>query len=209
MRQGWVMVMAMLGACSAAPPAANTQMAAADAGGKFPDNSASSATDVPAPGASDPAATPLVVALAGDGLQLVDGDSGKTYSVPFGTEQGQTIQSIGKAQGPISETGVNEECGAGPIYFADFSGTLTLVFQDRKFAGWSVGGSKADSKLTTIAGIGVGSTRKALEAAYSVKIEESTIGTEFLAGDLSGLLDGAGAGATVSHLWAGVTCIAR
>ncbi|MBY0306640.1 MAG: hypothetical protein K2W86_15990 [Sphingomonas sp.] len=204
MRQGLLVVMVMLVGCTAGGGADDNQAASDPA-----INSANVALADPAPAPSTTAASPLLVALVGDGLQLVDGDSGKTYAVPFGTAQDQAIERIGKVQGPIGDSGDYEECGAGPIFYADFPGKLTLLFQDKKFAGWSVGGPGADAKLTTLAGIGVGSTRTALEAAYTATIEESTIGIEFMAGDMSGLLDSAKPTAKISDLWAGVTCIAR
>lgn len=37
----------------------------------------------------------------------------------------------------------------------------------------------------------------------------STLGTEFTAGGLAGLLDGTGARARITHLWAGASCAMR
>ncbi|WP_374127507.1 hypothetical protein [Sphingomonas sp. 28-62-11] len=152
--------------------------------------------------------TALVLSLAPDGLQLVEATSGKTYAIPFGTPEKDTVDRVAKARGDLVDKGGNDECGAGPIAYANFGGNVSLIFQEGKFAGWSVNDG-GDSKITTLTGIGLGSTRKALEAAYAVTVEESSIGTEFSAGELSGLLNGKGPDAKVTDIWAGVTCIAR
>lgn len=54
-----------------------------------------------------------------------------------------------------------------------------------------------------------GSTRAELEAAYATRVFESTLGTEFSAGSLQGLLESPRADARVMSLWAGTTCILR
>jgi hypothetical protein len=204
MRQMMMGLVLVLTACADAPSTEN-------AGAVQGEPAMVANTDDPAPSGATNVAVPvssLVVALSGDGLQLVDGESGKTYPIAFGTAQQQTLDSIAKARGAATETGDNGECGAGPIFYAIAPGQLTLVFQEQKFAGWSIG-STGDAKLTTISGIGIGSKRSALEAAYQATVEESTIGTEFLAGGISGLFDGKGPDAKITDIWAGVTCIAR
>jgi hypothetical protein len=56
----------------------------------------------------------------------------------------------------------------------------------------------------------LGTTRTELENGASVaRIAKSSLGEEFTAGDVAGLLDSAAADARVSNLWAGATCIAR
>ncbi|WP_404333976.1 hypothetical protein AB2M62_11885 [Sphingomonas sp. MMS12-HWE2-04] len=40
-------------------------------------------------------------------------------------------------------------------------------------------------------------------------LDQSTIGIEFTGGDFSGLLDSRAPTGKVTHLWAGITCIAR
>ncbi|MGI8611991.1 MAG: hypothetical protein ACR2KH_06965 [Sphingomicrobium sp.] len=127
--------------------------------------------------------------------------------MPFGTAR-QAVLAALAFRGAPAGTGTLEECGAGPLDQASWNDGLTLYFQDSKFAGWALGG---DSKgtLATASGIGPGSTRAELESAYEAKVFESTLGTEFAAGDLFGILDGKGAGAKVTHLWAGTSCNMR
>src|SRR3546814_16332062 len=66
-----------------------------------------------------------------------------------------------------------------------------------------------DDCLGTMAGITRGSTRSDLESAYAAEVGETTLGTEFTAGGLSGLLDGTGPTAYITTLWAGTTCAFR
>lgn len=62
--------------------------------------------------------------------------------------------------------------------------------------------------LTTMSGVGPGTTRASLDEAYSTKVRQTTLGSEFTAGELAGLLDGPGRKATITNMWAGLTCIA-
>jgi hypothetical protein len=63
--------------------------------------------------------------------------------------------------------------------------------------------------LTTVSGIGLGSTRAELEAAYDAEVAPSSLGIEFHAGGLAGLLDSSRPDARVVSLWAGLACVAR
>ena len=83
-----------------------------------------------------------------------------------------------------------------------------MWFVEEAFAGWSLGPD--GSGVSTVDGIAIGSTRDALESGGSVvAIAPSSLGTEFSAGNVAGLLGSADAGAVVTHLWAGQACIAR
>ena len=89
---------------------------------------------------------------------------------------------------------------------------LTLVAQEGRFVGWGLfpgAGTGIDDDLGTMAGIAPGSTRGELESAYAAKVSETTLGTEFIAGGLSGLLDGPGPRASITTLWAGTNCAFR
>ncbi len=58
--------------------------------------------------------------------------------------------------------------------------------------------------------MGPGTTRQALAAAVpSIKFENTSLGVEFAAGDIFGVVDGPGPGAKVTDMWAGVSCVAR
>ena len=174
------------------------------------------ATPAPDPNAApnatatlDSAAAPRVVlALDPEGLRLVDAATGRTRPVPFGTPRAAALDALGPALGAPRTTGTLPECGAGPLDFAAWPTGLTAWFQNEAFAGWSTG-ADADTTLTTMAGVGIGSRRAAVESALAVTVEETTLGTEFTAGALSGVFSDATPGARVEALWAGVSCVFR
>ncbi|WP_373489259.1 hypothetical protein [Blastomonas sp.] len=179
--------------------------------------------------APDAAGHTPMVALDGEGLRLFDPPSGVSRALAFGTSEAQLKSVLEKLKGK-AETGRNEECGVGPLAYLSWPDGLTLYVLDGLFAGWSLDdrgaalvpakvpakAAKASSpaklttaKLTTATGIGIGSTREALTKAYNAKIEQTTLGTEFNAAGLSGILDGTGPKAKVTNLWSGVNCVFR
>jgi hypothetical protein len=146
--------------------------------------------------------------LAPDELTIVL-PGGSTRHVAFGLGKAEALAMLKGALGDPIEQAVNQECGPGPLAYAAFRDGLSVYFQDGKFAGWDLDG-RDGGKFTTMNGIGLGSTRKGVEdSGTDVSVAESSIGTEFRMGAMSGLLDGKGADAKVTNLWAGVTCIAR
>lgn len=161
---------------------------------------------------------PPVMSLDGEGLRLVDPDSGATRPLAFGVPLDQLKLVTEKLKGP-AEAGRAEECGAGPLAYLSWKDGLTLYALDGLFAGWALDAADSPAakgrdgkpvpKLTTISGIGIGSTRAQLLDVYDAKIEQTTLGTEFNAAGLSGILDGTGAKAKVTNLWSGVNCVFR
>jgi hypothetical protein len=177
------------------------------------------ASDKPAepagPVASEaPPSTPVpagktALALDPGGIMVVMTDNGSTRLLDFGLPKAQTIEIVTRVAGAPAPEITNAECGAGPMVFVEYPGDLTLLFQDDRFAGWSVG-RDGKGKQSTMNGIGVGSTRSQLVAAFTgATIEETTLGQEFTAGGLSGILSGPGADATVETMWAGTSCVFR
>ena len=147
------------------------------------------------------------VNLAPDGLSLVL-PTGATRQVTFGMPRDAATRAIAAALGGPVEEGDNQECGAGALSFASFRGGLGLYFDGGKFVGWDLDG-RDGGQFATAAGIGIGSTRRQLESANAIKVEDSTLGVEFGAGDLSGLLSSRDPDGEITNLWAGTTCIAR
>lgn len=147
------------------------------------------------------------VNLAPDGLSVVL-PTGAARHATFGMPRAAATRMIAASLGNPIEEADDQECGAGALSFAHFRGGLGLYFQDGKFAGWDLDG-RDGGHFATAAGIGIGSTRKQLESASVVTIAESTLGIEFSAGDLFGLLSSRDPGGEITNLWAGVTCIAR
>jgi hypothetical protein len=178
-----------LAACDSAPRQAE-RGAASDAPAKV----------APA-AAADPVLAPLV--LEGHGLRLSGVAPGT--ELPFDSPKAAAIEAVTKALGrPPSEQGANDECGGGGLEFAAWGDEITLWFEEERFAGWDSKG-----KLKTPGGIGIGSARAELEPLRGLEVEESTLGTEFRAGGLSGLLASKAPDARVTALWGGSTCVFR
>ena len=153
--------------------------------------------DAPPTASSAPAST-RVVGLDPEGLRLVDRQSGSTASLAFGQPAEQVLAVVGASRGAPAERGTNPECGAGPLDYASWDDGLTVWFQNGAFAGWATNRQGA----TLMTGVGVGSSRADLEGAHAITVEETTLGTEFSFGGVSGLLENG----RVSNLWAGVSC---
>ena len=147
------------------------------------------------------------LAVEAEGLRLVDTRSGAARPLPFGMPKDQLLALLESFRGP-ADGGTNSECGAGPLDYAVWADGLTLHFQEDRFVGWALD-PRAAGAHATMSGIGPGSTRRELEAAYEVQVEETTLGTEFHAGGLEGILDGQGQDARISAMWAGVSCVFR
>lgn len=155
----------------------------------------------PAPVANETVAAPALN-LAPDGVSLVSA-SGSARHVTFGMTQGVAVPMVTAALGKPSDTGRNEECGQGPMDTVAFKDGITLFFMEGKFVGWDLDGKSA---FATASGIGMGSTLKQLREAMSITVDESTLGHEFAAGDMGGLLSDTTPGGKVTALWAGSTC---
>jgi hypothetical protein len=186
--------LAVLAACdrTQTPPVAEPAVPAAEA------PSAQTAT-APAQAAGG-------LAVEGEGLRIFDA-TGAARALPFEAPQATVVAaataSIG---GAAPEQSTNDECGAGPIQFVEYANGLQLLFQDGKFGGWNL----REPGLTTVDGVGVGMTRAALVEDHTIEIiADSTLDGEFTMGEMGGFLSGAGPDATVSSLYAGLTCFFR
>lgn len=149
--------------------------------------------------------TKSVLALSGEGLQLVGDQSGSTETLAFGTDIAVVANVVTELVGEPTESSENTECGSGPQMITQWPNGLVLHAADGELIGWSTQPG-TDASLTTIAGVGVGSTRGQLEAAYTVEVIESTLGTEFSTGELFGILSSTKPDATIENLWAGTVC---
>lgn len=159
---------------------------------------------------TDAAASPLQPKLAveGEGLRWFLPPNGAARPIPFGTLQADVLASLQRVRGPAA-LGLNQDCGAGPVGYANWPDGLSVVFQRDRFVGWGLDG-RAAGALATADGVGPGTTRAELESAYaSISVQRTSLGSEFTAGHLHGVLDGAGPRARVTDMWAGVSCVAR
>lgn len=165
-----------------------------------PAASETAASAAPVPTVTPP---PPALAIESEGLRLVDPQSGSARPLPFGTEWQDALKALAFLGTP--RMGHMDECGAGPLEYAKWKNGFTLYSQQGAFMGWFAD-TQAAGKLSTMSGIGPGSTRAELESTYAAEVFESTLGTEFMAGDMSGLLDGTGKQAKITALWAGLSC---
>ena len=151
------------------------------------------------------AASGLVV--DGEGLRWFLQPSGSARPLPFGSPQAAVIASIESVRG-LASKGTNQDCGAGPVEYATWRDGLSLVFQNNRLAGWGLS-SRAKGAIATAAGVGPGSTRAELESAYNTIVSRTSLGYEFSAGALHGVIDGPSASARITDMWGGVSCVAR
>jgi len=147
------------------------------------------------------------IVVEAEGLRLVDEASGASRPLPFGMPQDQLLAILEAFRGP-ADGGTNEECSAGPVDYAVWADGLTLNFQEAIFVGWALD-ERAEGAHATMSGIGPGSTRDELDSAYEVEVEQTTLGTEFSAGGMAGVLDGDEPDARITSMWAGVSCVFR
>ena len=169
-----------------------------------------SVASVPATARSEPPASPPPrLALDPYGLRWFLPPNGAARPLAFGTTQADLLLSLEGVRGEAAE-GTNQSCGAGPVHFAKWKDGLSLVFQKGRFVGWGLNG-RSKGQITTVDGIGIGTTRAQLDDAIGPRLEvrQTSLGTEFSAGQYHGLFDGTGAKARITDLWAGVSCVAR
>ena len=146
--------------------------------------------------------------LASSGLLTLPYVGRPGSPVDFGTARGTAIAAVSAVLGAATEESANEECGAGPMQFASF-GTLTLNFQDGAFVGWSLRGPPGTPPLRSATGLGIGTPRDQImgEGQGPLEVSETSLGTQFDARGIIGLLSGPEPDATVTALWAGTNCI--
>lgn len=156
-----------------------------------------------------------VLALDGEGLRVFALPSGAARLVPFGEPRKEVVALVSRLRsGRDPEMAANRDCNA-TVATWPASGLQLWFTPDpgSRFVGWSVGGrAPADStipRLKTPSGIGLGSTRAALESVYVVRVARSSLGVEFSVGGVAGLLASERADAPIRNLWAGQVCLAR
>lgn len=165
-----------------------------------------SGTSTPTPTASPTPATAASLVLEVDGLGVSDGAAHISH-FPFATTTAAQIQGI---VSPLLGSGVTTtlpECGQGPRTSYKARG-LTLLFDKAAWVGWT----SQTAGLTTADGVGVGVTRKVVDASGTAfTFSESSLGTEFTAENsgLGGLMSGPDKTDTVTALYTGETCFAR
>lgn len=158
--------------------------------------------------------------LTSNALQVVNINTGSTSEIPFGKPLDEMIEIITNVlQSKPKTIGINSECGAGPLKMVSWNNGLTVVFQKKEseskssetnwlFVGWFVGSNSKNSKeISTMAGIGIGSTRAEMESAYVLSVSKTSLGYEFsTSSGLFGIFDGSNTEAKITSLWSGLSC---
>lgn len=145
------------------------------------------------------------VQLGANGLIVVPANGGAPQTLDFGTARDAVVKAIEPVLGKGTD---GDDCSIMPLKTLSFPG-IDLTFNDAGFAGWTADPQAGDKGLKTASGIGVGSTRAALDAAYKPQVAESSLGLEFNVDALDGILSSDKPDGTVTDLWAGETCVAR
>ena len=191
-------------------------LALAACGGAGSNNAAGNAANAAAPAANDSAAAneqgqvqdgPRVL-LTGTGI-LPDGANAP--EIRFGASRADTMAAATRTLGRERAMNMVEDCGgSGAAQAADF-GALVLFFQQDRFVGWEQREASERPWIGTPGGASVGARRPTLATALGgpIEVEQSTLGTEFSRGDISGLLASANADAQVDRLWGGNNCAMR
>lgn len=172
------------------------------------DSAAASSVETASAGTAAPAAdsTTRAITLAADGLQVAGG-AGAPRRLAFGSGRARVLAEVGAVLGEPSQQGTMEECPSGPLYQVSYAAGMQLSFQDSAFVGWF---ARQNSRQRTAAGIGPGSTLAQLRAAYpATKVEETSLGWEFDAGELYGIVTDTTAAGAVEVVFAGINCIFR
>lgn len=129
----------------------------------------------------------------------------------FGASGQEAIAALTRTLGaPRSNERVAECDGSGrATTMADF-GPLVIYIQDDRFAGWEQRDSSETPWIGTPSGAAVGIRRPALQDAIEgLRVEQSSLGTEFSGNGISGLLAADRADAQVDRMWAGTNCAMR
>ncbi|QFT78140.1 aspartate-semialdehyde dehydrogenase [Erythrobacter sp. THAF29] len=159
---------------------------------------------VPAPGTEEPrASTPQVE--ANEVLLTADGLTAGSEAFYFAAGQNEVEAAVARALGKASDSGTNEECGAGPIDYSTFPGGLTVNFKNGSLVGWFWGDEAANIELA--GDIAIGAPRAEIEAEEGfAMIDGSTLGEEFSLGDKIG---GFFENDRLSMLYSGTQCFFR
>jgi hypothetical protein len=194
---------ALLAACGSEPSADAPSNPAADSAASAAAAAQGTVDTLPRDSAPERGAPAIV--LAPDGLDVTGGGTPKRLA--FGGAQARVLADVGAVLGQPREQGMQEECPAGPLYHVSFAEGLELQFQDSAFVGWF---ARQGSSLRTAAGVGQGSTLSQLKAAYpATTVEETSLGSEFAADSLYGVLATPSDAGEVEVMFAGINCIFR
>jgi len=145
-----------------------------------------------------------LVTIGQGGLGLSSADATATAALPFGTGFHDSLRTLTTIMGHDFSVYLPEECPAGPVVVASFPNQIDLIYQQDQLAGWML---RPGSTMATQSGIGLGTPLAGLGSFATLEVMESTLGWEFQAGQISGLLSEREG--IVEHLWSGTVCVFR
>ena len=193
---------AFLAACGSADPGASDQS-------ETPEPALSEASEPTGDAPMEPAdvAGDSPVILQSDGIGVII-DSDSPAPLPFDSDEQTVLTALETALGAPTGDEQLDECGAGPLRAVSWDG-FTAFFSDTGFAGWYVQ-EPQPATVSTAPGVALGTTLEELQGLIEgVTVQQSTIGTEWAGGGISGTLTEDSPAGTVDVMWAGANCIAR
>ena len=144
--------------------------------------------------------------LIADGLVIAAPEAGGDATIlNFGDKQESVVEELTMIFGG-PQFGTNEECGAGPMEYANYD-KFVAHFQDDRFVGWMVNGPSERASFTGPDGVALGMSAADLRklSTYAA-FEDSTLGEEFTVGGNEMLVSGLIEDNQVAVLWGGVAC---
>ncbi|WP_425053015.1 hypothetical protein [Psychromarinibacter sp. S121] len=136
-----------------------------------------------------------------NGLAIAD----NPLRIDFGRAQEGVLTAVTRVLGaPPANSVTNSECGAGPLQIVQYA-EITLLFQNGNFVGWTTD----DPRISLANGLSAGVTRAQLENGGYGPFRPTTLGVEFEADGIFGLLPDNDAATPIDTLWAGTTCFFR
>lgn len=165
-----------------------------------------------APPARSAAPGETLLILEPDGVGLLQGTS--VRHLTFGAPMGTVSTALSATLDPLSRSS-QAACGQGARIQLSGQG-FSALFDGAQFVGW-VDTGRTKKKLTTMNGVGVGTTLATLQSrSPSVEVTEGSLGPEWTmpAGEsdlpsLGGLLDGTAPTSEITAIYAGETCFFR
>ncbi|MDF0596464.1 hypothetical protein [Psychromarinibacter halotolerans] len=131
--------------------------------------------------------------------------AGNPLRIDFGRAQDGVLTAVTRVLGaPPANSMTNPECGAGPLQIVQYD-RITLLFQTGNFVGWTTD----DPRVAAANGLSAGVTRAQLENGGYGPFQPTTLGVEFEADGIYGLLPDNDAATPIDTLWAGTTCFFR